>query len=64
MKPDIFNNNHLFMAKVLIDMGKKTEAHRFIKKCLDLPEEKKTDRESLENIEEAKKLAKKIGLKL
>lgn len=62
--PNIFNNNHLFMAKSLIDLGKKTEAQEFIKKCLVLTEDKKTERESLDNVEEAKKLAKKIGLKL
>lgn len=45
-------------------MGKKQEAPEYLKKCVQIAEEKKTDKETLDNIEEAQKLAKKIGLKL
>ena len=52
------------MARTLIEMGKKQEASVYLKKCVQISEEKKTDKDTLDNVEEAHKLAKKIGLKL
>ncbi|XP_003738990.1 regulator of microtubule dynamics protein 1 [Galendromus occidentalis] len=64
LSPAIFNGNHLCLARTLIDMGRKQEAPEYLKKCLQITEEKKTDKDTLDNIEEAQKLAKKLGLKL
>lgn len=59
LNPDIFNACFLMTAKCLLQLDDKTKAEEYLKKCVN---KHPKDDESVSNIEEAKKLARKHSI--
>ncbi|XP_022707429.1 regulator of microtubule dynamics protein 1-like isoform X2 [Varroa jacobsoni] len=61
VKADIFSTCFLMAAQCLVQMGKNKEASDYLRKCVQM---ENRDDESKKNAEEARRIAKKNGIKL